>query len=310
MKRILSFVPLPLLVMALSVSTASAWGPATHAYVGNELGNKFGYSNLQEMYGAMVPDFPWIMFNLDEEIRNHLGYLIHYEFTNVADEARWRPQKAFAYGVATHNEFEPWGADHWAHIEPGYTKKQGAALVDAGREIWKKVTELGLDPFWVAELSVEYGIDILIKENKDPQIGLRVLGSASLRSPTVPFLLARAYAVPLASATGWALSPFEAARVITSGEKQFRELIIGYGTALSQQDPLDALAGVAATQFSYLIETEPSPSSEELKGLAKQLLSEAIEAIKLWVPSYSEVLELMITEMESELEDLIPNYPL
>lgn len=308
-KNILSLVCLPLLVMALAASTASAWGPGTHSYIAKELGRKFGYLNLQEMYGANAPDFPGVM--LDPEyyaIRDRLGYLTHYEFKNVVKNARWSSQKAFAYGFATHNQ--EWGADYWAHIA-GYTKNQAAALVALvtveNPTIWTQVEDnFGLDPLWVAEMAVEYGIDILIKENLDPaeigdpEIGLRVLGSALVRSPTVPLLLARAYAAPLASVIG--ASPFEAAKIIIAGEKQFRQLTIRYGTALSQEDPVDALAEIAATQFAYLITTtEPPPDPQVLKGLLKELAKQLLlTGMNLCKPTYSKVLQKTIDYVAPE----------
>ena len=304
MKKTLISTCIVFIALALFSSTAFSWGVATHAYIGKELGHKYGYSNLQEMYGAMAPDIPWIMFDAPEDIRNAFGRQTHYEFERVANVAWWRSQRAFAYGFATHNEV--WGADHWAHIqykppgsevfiEPGYTKDQAQILKNTwypngNPGFWALVETLGKEPgfaLFVAEAAIEHGIDILVKQNEDPTIGLSMFLAAWLRSPSVPWLLVRAYAA------NW-----DQTSLIMGAEKEFRQLIMLYGLALLQDDTVDAVAEIAATQFGYLIDpNEITP--EELKLLAGQVLT---GAITLCAPSYSAVLNYTIDAIADELD--------
>ena len=107
MKKLLISICIIFIAIAFFSSKAFSWGAATHAYIaGKELGYPYGYLNLQEMYGAMAPDIPWIMFDAPEEIRNAFGYQTHYEFQKVANVAWWRSQRAFAYGFLTAKAFK------------------------------------------------------------------------------------------------------------------------------------------------------------------------------------------------------------
>jgi len=302
MKKTLISTCIVFIALALFSSTAFSWGVATHAYIGKELGKKYGYLNLQEIYGAMAPDIPWIMFDpKDVDISIALGTLTHYNFQNVADVAWWRSQKAFAYGFTTHNEV--WGADYWAHRKwsgndnLGYTKDKADELMDTWCPegypgypnpvlFWGWVESLGKPGFdaFVAEAAIEHGIDILVKRDKDPTIGLSMLFSAWLRSPSAPWLLVRAYAEPLANHPDVDVGPWEAAKKIIATEKEFRQLIMLYGLALLQEDEVAAVAEIAATQFSYLLETSTPPSQSLLKALAIELIEAAKDLCKETYP--------------------------
>lgn len=306
MKKTLISTCLIIIALALFSSTAFSWGVATHAYIGKELGQKYGYLNLQEIYGAMAPDIPWIMFDPEDvDISIALGTLTHYNFQNVADVARWKSQKAFAYGFATHNE--DWGADHWAHIVPGYTKAQAQILMAwhpigyPGFWVWVETLgkESGFAAF-VAEAAIEHGIDILVKQNEDPTIGLSMLFSAWLRSPSVPWLLVRAYAEALAEYSG--VRRWEAAKKIIATEKEFRQLIMLYGLALLQEEAVDAVAEIAATQFGDLI-GPGSPPPYVLQDLAKTLIIAAMELCSEPESYYGGVLADTINAIEAKLEE-------
>ena len=289
MKKLLISTCIVFIALALFSSTAYSWGPATHAYIGKKLGNQFGYLNLQEMYGAMAPDIPWIMDPEDVNISIAFGILTHIYFQNVEERAWWRSQRAFAYGFSTHNEV--WGADHWAHIDPGgyVAIKIPLLLPSVPQDILDILEAEGFPVNELLHKAIEGAVDLLLVIDElelDKDIGMRMVLSAWLRSPSVPWLLVKAYAGPLAenSEVG---SWWEAAKKIIATEKEFRQLIVLYGLALSQEDPVAAVAEIVAKQFGYLIgTTEITP--EQLELLTYQVLT---AAITLCAPTYSDVLD-------------------
>jgi hypothetical protein len=116
------------------------WGAATHAYLANELGYEPGVMNLQEMYGAVVPD----MFNLmyGYENQDYLWNKTHYEFMKVIDEGKLDEGMAFGYGFASHNEY--WGADYTAHINSVGIKSGEGYVVTKKEDIGSSI-KVGYD---------------------------------------------------------------------------------------------------------------------------------------------------------------------
>ena len=299
MKKTLISTCIVFIALALFSSTAYSWGPATHAYIGKKLGNQFGYLNLQEMYGAMAPDIPWIMDPEDVNISIAFGILTHIYFQNVEERAWWRSQRAFAYGFSTHNEV--WGADHWAHIDPGgyVAIKIPLLLPSVPTNILFILGEDAVND--LLHKAIEGAVDLLLViDELDKDIGMRMVLSAWLRSPSVPWLLVKAYAGPLAenSEVG---SWWEAAKKIIATEKEFRQLIVLYGLALSQEDPVAAVAEIVAEQFGYLIGTTEI-TAEQLELLTYQVLTAAITAITLYPPNYSTVLNDTINAIADQLD--------
>jgi hypothetical protein len=313
MKKLLISTCIVFIALALFSSTAFSWGPATHAYIGKKLGYQFGYLNLQEIYGAMAPDIPWIMDPADMNISIALGTLTHYNFQNVEERAWWRSQRAFAYGFATHNEV--WGADHTAHWDAqsipgpgGYVSMQiipfRASLPTFPVNIPEILDDLEGAGFPVNDLlhkAIEGAIDLLLVTDEPAlakDIGMRMVLSAWLRSPSVPWLLVKAYAGPLLAENPELGSWWQAAKKIIAAEKEFRQLIVLYGLALSQEDPVAAVAEIVATQFGYLIDpTVITP--EQLESLTYQVLNAAIIRC---TPTYSNELDETIEAISSELD--------
>ncbi len=271
MKRAITFGCWSLVVLFMSAS-AFAWGSATHAYFAKELGEKWGYLNLQEIYGSMLPD----MFNLmyGSPYKDFLWYETHYEFDRVVEGAWGRGLRAFAYGFVSHND--AWGADYTAHhnaqateefpekgyiiakrdeLAPQLVPKVKDFLVNSGvpPEVAQALA-MELAP-GLAENFVETAIDILIKRNEDPAVGLRILLSAQLRSFGVPFLLTKAYAREFAEEFNLPLR--EASQMIIGAERNFRELMKFYGGVLIKSEPeaINLLAVQGATLAESFLQT-------------------------------------------------------
>ncbi|HEX76458.1 MAG TPA: T9SS type A sorting domain-containing protein [Dehalococcoidia bacterium] len=261
MKRATAFICWFLLVV-FSLSEAFAWGSATHAYLAKELGRKQGIVNLQEVYGSMLPD----MFNLmyGSEYKDYLWHQTHYEFMKVADKARGCQLKAFVFGGYSHSD--AWGADYTAHYDGRTTPGEGDVIAKAATlepELIPRVKGIlvgsgvpdaeaqllaeELAP-GLAENFVETAVDLLIKRNEDPAIGLMILLSAQLRNFRIPFLLAQAYGADFANAFD-DLTIVEASDIIIVTEREFRELMKLYGGIFlkEESEAIQLLAAQGAT---------------------------------------------------------------
>jgi len=100
----------------------------------------------------------------------------------------------------------------------------------------------------LAENFVETAVDLLIKRNEDPAIGLMILLSAQLRNFRIPFLLAQAYGADFANAFD-DLTIVEASDIIIVTEREFRELMKLYGGIFlkEESEAIQLLAAQGAT---------------------------------------------------------------
>jgi len=227
------------LTLAMFSSNAFCWGSATHAYIDDHLGKRGVLKNINEMYGGMAPD----VFNYLFDKPTYLGYLCfqtHNEFLKVWDASGFEKGEALAYGFVSHNDL--WGADSTAH-HSGLTFGTSEGYIIAKAYILTRILEqvpeyqaLGLPEPVALEVShnfVEAGVDILIKRI-DPFIGKKIAASALRRSPEFPFLLLKAYAQDFSEYAG--IRYLEAAKIITSAEREFRKTTVLYGQALMQDE--------------------------------------------------------------------------
>ncbi len=277
------------LALVLLPSMAFSWGPATHAYIDDQLGKKWGFKNMNEIYGGMAPDIFNYMFNYPA----YIGYLYsqtHNEFLRVWDEAKSRQGRALAYGFVSHNDV--WGADFTAH-HSGRTFGQSEGYIIAKAHILKDILEqipeynaLRLPDDIALEIShnlVEAGADILVKRKRmDPFIGQKMIASAILRSPEFPFLLVKAYAEGFSEYAE--ISYFEAAGLITSAEREFRKTMILYGQALTQGKPraIQLISEqMAELAKSYLaVYGIPLPEGVDLTPLITFAIVQSVEICK------------------------------
>ena len=227
------------LSLVFLTSDAFSWGYATHTYIDDHIGKNCWVRNSDEIYGGIAPDMFNYMFDTPEYL-GYLSYQTHNGFMQVWEKAKVNREKAFVYGFVSHNDV--WGADSTAH-HSGITYGQTEGYVIAKAELLKPtISEIltGLAPDYPSDLLdeialdvshelTEYAIDVLIKR-LDPMIGEKIARSALHRSPQFPRLLVRAYAAEFSSYEG--ISFPEAARLIKTAEKEFRESMVLYGQAL------------------------------------------------------------------------------
>lgn len=214
---------------------AFPWGNAAHVYINDHLGREGALCNANEIYGGLGPDIFNFMFD-DPTLVQYLTALTHEHATKVWKAAQTTTGKALAYGFVSHNE--KWGADLTAHksgitsgVADGYIIAKANELLalapldpaleipdEAAREIYHNI--------------VEVGVDILVRERLDPQVGQKMTASALMRSPEFPFLLVKAYGDEIAGATG--LSHREAGKFVVVAERELRKTVALYGQALTQ----------------------------------------------------------------------------
>lgn len=296
-------------VLAITFSPVYGWGSATHAYIAHEVGEQQGSSNLSEIYGAVLPDAFNVMFG--DPYQGELWTQTHYEFMKLVDEAQSQSDKALAYGFASHNE--AWGADQTAHISAMDDPSQGYVIrkqnelaailepqvrlfllfsgVSNANEIMDEVLPT------VAHTAIETAVDLLICQNEDPDIGQRLLLAARTRGWSAPILLCKAYAAGLAETAG--TTEAVAAPLIIAAENEFRYQMELYGTALTQEDPVAALAEQGADLARLLVATELGIVVDVPVDLMTEMLDSATELVK---DDYAAELADTITHVQAELE--------
>jgi len=243
-----------LVVSIFCVGDVLAWNWGVHAYIDDQLGKNGPLRNMNEIYGGVGPDVFNYMFD-DPQLREYLFQKTHEDFMGLWKKACTPLGKAEAYGFVSHNEL--WGADHTAHIQARTPGIPGGYVIAKAKEIQLAANSgaiklpdestlppleaflpEGLDPDTESMIAlvfyhnlVEAAVDILLIRDH-PDIGKKLASSAILRSPEFPLLLVRAYAKDVAQAKG--VPYFEAAKLITASEKEFRKSVVLYGQALMQ----------------------------------------------------------------------------
>jgi hypothetical protein len=222
-------------------SIAFPWGSATHTYIDDNLGKKWGLKNMDEIYGGMSPDIFNFMFDKPVYM-SYLYYQTHNKFVKLWKESRHGNEKTLAYGFVSHNDV--WGADSTAH-HSGITYGQDEGYIIAKAVILKGILE-SVPEYQALELPdsvalvvshnlVESGVDILMKRI-DPMIGQKMISSALLRSPEFPLLLVNAYAKDFSKYAK--ITYLDAVKIIISAEREFRKTTILYGQALTQDEAI------------------------------------------------------------------------
>lgn len=263
-----------ILSMIFFTSNAFPWGSATHACIDDKIGKTLPLRNLNEIYGGMAVD----TFNFYPEslvpgsAYYHLYLQAHYNTLALWSVAQKATElgKASAFGFVSHANGQLWppyagvyaGADFTAHGPTG--NDPGYYVIDKAIALWAI-----LEPILIAQgiklddttgLSVshniiEFAIDIMVVYERPDgnRIGKKVIESVLLRSPEFPLLLVKAYAEGLASECG--MSRLDAAKMILSAEKDFRQTMLIYGQGLTQASEGAAINYVASllAQMGYEI---------------------------------------------------------
>jgi len=257
MKKAFYFLFLVLFALTFIPSAAYPWGSATHAYIVDHVSKKLGLSRINEIYGATSPD----MFNylFDAVFQQYLHDQTHGGHGDESFLKVWWAankqgyQKSLAFGFVSHNDI--WATDFTAHHEAQMHPDPGI-LPDGYDPGWMIIKAFDLNAVWgLAEYlwSIKkegvtdavvfyYAIEIchnvietagdVVMMSVDPQLGMKLSSSALLRDPSFPDLLVEAYADDFAFK--YDMPYKDAAQIIKDAEKEFRKMMILYGTALMQ----------------------------------------------------------------------------
>jgi hypothetical protein len=299
-KRQLVGLALLLAAVAAGPDEAFAWGPATHAYIADHIGMTEDVQNLNEMYGAMVPD----LFNtylaaaenpdLMACLRNgsHGDTLTNADaFKRIWELVRFGFARSAAFGYMSHNDL--WGSDNGARWTssngtfPGYTilKAQQLMLaiqndVDAsGRSAWDY---LGIEPspgllpdplgdpaLLMCHFMIEQAGDVVIRRH-DPDIGLKLALAAVLRAETLkPYLVKMFVGCPTMDA-----------RKVGQAEEAFRQqtLMAGLTFLHDEAEILADITQVLADQAPVFIAAATGePFDPQLLPLLPRLLSQSLQ---------------------------------
>lgn len=291
------FISLGMICLALVFLTSVAfpWGYATHAYIDDHIGRNCGAKNMYEIYGGMSPDIFNYMFD-NPEYLGYLYYQTHNESMRVWEEAKTKRENAFGYGFVSHNDV--WGADYTAH-HSGITYGQTQGYVIEKAYILKQILEqipeyqaLDLPDPVALEVShnlIENGVDILMKR-LDPTIGKKIALSALSRNPKIPHLLVRTYAEDFSAYAG--ISYPEAASIIKTAEKEFRESIILYGQALMLDE--ETAVQLISEQTAYI--------AESFLGVYGIILPEGVDLMPLIIFAIQQSIEICSEDYADEIE--------
>jgi len=308
MTRCILFVGAALMLLWSVPAPLYGFGSATHAYIAREVGDQQGPASLQEIYGALLPDVFNVTFG--DPCQAQLWTRTHYEFMKLVEKAESANEKALAYGFASHNEV--WGADRTAHVS-STTHPDKGYVIDKGDEL-ATILEPQVELFLlfsgvpnpgpvvdevlpiVAESAIETAIDLLVAQNEDPDIGERLVLAARARGWSAPILLSKAYATDIATTTGTIEAV--AAPLIIAAESDFKRQMESYGTALSQDNAIDALSEQGAELARELLAAEQGIIVDIPADLMKEIVNSAIDVVK---DDYAAELAATITRVRQEL---------
>jgi hypothetical protein len=257
MKKAISVLFLGFFAMGMVASPLYSWGSATHVYIVDQIGKKFGLRNMNEIYGAASPDLFNYLFGTAYQ-----RYLHDQTHGVSGDESflklwwaakRWGFQKSLAYGFVSHNDV--WAADFTAHHE-AQTIPDPGVLPEEYDPGWVIVQAFDLNAIWglaeylwsikkegvpdnvvfsfaieICHNIIEAAGDVVMVE-EDPLLGMKLSSSALLRDSSFPELLVDAYADDFAFQYDMTFET--AAQIIRDAEKEFRKMMILLGTALMQ----------------------------------------------------------------------------
>jgi hypothetical protein len=255
--------------IALMPAFAQAFSQATHLYIADQVFQGSDFKN-DLYYGSIGPD---IQFAVRHPEKWPTAFEdTHYNFVDLRSFATSPEQAAFADGWYTHNEKDFWGADHYAHIDPAYVINKA-----------KELTSLPLD---FAHLAIEVAVDVLLKDNDDPQLGEKLLDALQHHSSQDRTLL---------------IAVFVSAEKKTDrltlilAELSFRQMMVQYARALSLPDPenKEALARWGAMLARRLYHMTIS---------SDVLLKDLNDAIDLVKDDYKETVDTVIKGIQNNLK--------
>jgi hypothetical protein len=245
-----------------------AFSQATHLYIADHVFEDSTEKN-DLYYGSLAPDIDFFVRRPEKWPSAFED--THHNFVDLRPFATTPAQGAFANGWITHNQRDPWGADHFAHIDPGYVVNKA-----------KELTGLPAD---FAHLAIEVAVDVMLRDNDDPQLGNKLLSALQRHSLQDRNLLIDLFVTEEQKTDRLTL---------ILAELNFRQIMVQYAKALSLPDPdnKEAIAKWGAMLARRLYRAN-IPSST--------LLNYLLDAIDLVKDDYKETVDAVIQGMKDNL---------
>jgi len=265
--RLTSRILLTVIAITLFPAFVQAFGQATHLYIADHVYQDSDYKN-DLYYGTFAPDLQFFVKHPEKWPTAFED--THYNFVDIRSFATGPEQAAFAGGWFIHDEKDPWGADHYAHIDPAY--------------VINKAEELTGIPLDFAHLAIEVAVDVLLK-NEDHQLGDKFLAAIQRHSWKDRNLL-----------TDVLVTREQRTDRLTLilAEMNFRQIMTQYARALSKPSPDDKEAiaewGVMLAQKYYHVRVTP--------GYLLNILNDAIDAVK---DDYKATVDAVIEQIKANL---------
>ena len=238
-----------------------AFSSGTHLYIADRVFQDEPYP-LDLYYGAVAPDLDFAVKQVSKWPTAFDD--THHNFVDLRSLASGPEQMAFARGWLTHNEKDPWGIDHYAHIDPGYVIEKAKGLTGI--------------PSDFAHLAIEVAVDVLLRDNEDHQLGQKLLTSLQRHSSKDRTLLTDLFVKN---------QQITDRLTLINAEMNYRQVMLQYARALSKPSPdnREALAkwGVMLAQRLYGTRL----SSDYLLGVLE-------DAIALCKDDYKETVDTVI----------------
>jgi len=256
--------------MGVFQQPAAAFGPAAHAYIATQL---FDEANPTALFAAALPDFNGA-FKSSAAAESFMKRATHYEFDLLESDP-------FSAAFATHNNV--WGADAVAHAyfvpeaPTNYMTQKIKALSDRCGITMNQSEDL-----------FDAALDMVVARDVGPTLGRQLYQSAKASGAREEELLVRAYAAPLANATGMNL--YDAVLQIRWAFRCMKSVMMAYGNLLQKDTAL--LRPIAVYGCSRVFGWSTADAASHL--------SAALELAQDWQPALDRVTLELARQMQQQ----------
>ncbi|HSN14796.1 MAG TPA: hypothetical protein VLT61_09205 [Anaeromyxobacteraceae bacterium] len=259
-----------LVALAVSLVTAPiaplAWSDATHVYMAKHTDKAAGQVTPEELcnrlYGAVAVD----MFAYRFTAIGQTFHAVLHDRSIVLPEVPWYyartdTERAFAYGLASHNNV--WGTDATAHFDgitagnrDGYVIAKAKLLASFPAFRGAVLPLVGNDEgtlLLVSHILVEYAMDLVVARI-DPGVGADLMGAGfGCPSQANTELLVATWGPIFPGG----FSPEDVAAEIREADEEYHQWVGGYGWALQQPNAQRLVAGAVAKVAAVFLGQPP-----------------------------------------------------
>lgn len=256
-------------VALLLAQAATAWGPATHAYV---VRRALREPTPQAVYGAILPDIHVFLLKVPGATPA-IKHLTHYEFDRIG-------ASPLRDGFLTHNGV--WGADYDAHL---YLYDAASGNYAAGRiRALAAVCSISTHE---AEDYFETAVDIIVASSGGPEFAQCLIDAADSVGEPEESAFVAAFAAPLAEKM-LGLEPERAETLLRWAFRAQRTILRAYGQGIARGR--NVMVTTAASLLAKQMECDTKT--------AQHHLDEALAAAKDCLPELDAIAARIRTRLE------------